>query len=132
MHQPARLPALQPPSPANARLSPPLVERSLSESDAWLILRFLAAFAWADLEVTAAERAYVFAAAQALGIPPDAHEKIADWLDCPPAPEAIDPTRVPRRLRAPLKRLVWGIIICDGRVSAEEEENWALFVQLLP
>lgn len=71
--------------------------------EAWRYVRvFLAVFCWAP----GYAEANVVRVARALAHEfPHESEPIADWLGCPPTPEAVDPARVPPWVRPTVLRV---------------------------
>ncbi len=58
-------------------------------------------------------------------------EQVRGWLDLPPAPESIDPTRVPITHRQVFIEAIRGVIAADGEIAPEELENFRLFHDLV-
>jgi ABC-2 type transport system ATP-binding protein len=80
--------------------------QQLSRPERLQLMRFVCTFAWADLEVTDAERAFVGGLIRRLQLPPDEVELVEGWLKVPPTPDEVDPTDVPRAHRELLLRAV--------------------------
>jgi uncharacterized tellurite resistance protein B-like protein len=95
------------------------------------LLRFVCAFAWADLEIAERERSFVVDMAQKLGCDDEDLEEIESWLEVPPRPEDVDPTDIAPEHRQLALQLAIQMISADGRVEQEEVEILSLFEQLL-
>ncbi len=95
-------------------------------------MKFVCSFAWADLEIRPEERSFVAGMIRRLDLDRGESRLVEAWLDVPPEPEAIDPTRVPLEHRKLFIESVEGVIRADGEVSPEERENLTLFKRLLP
>ncbi len=105
--------------------------KTLSRDDRLLLLKFVCAFAWADLEVNTKERSFVHALVKRLQL--DAEEKalVEGWLEFPPKPEEVDPNKVPARHRKVFLDTARDLISADGIVDEAEAENFALLEDLL-
>ena len=107
--------------------------QALSASDDHLcVLRFAASFLWADLELDLAEHAFFLELAAELGVPQESLPAVVDLLSSPPAPEDVDPTRVPPALAATVRSVALRAIASDGRVLPREMELFELLDELLP
>ena len=95
-------------------------------------MKFVCSFAWADLEIRPEERSFVARLISRLDLDPSEALQVAAWLDLPPEPEGVDPTRVPLEHRELFLESVEGVIHADGEISPEERENLTLFRHLLP
>jgi hypothetical protein len=96
------------------------------------VLRFAASFLWADLEIDEREEAFFVGLARELGISKRAMPQVVEMLRAPPAPEHVDPTRVPSALAARVRDAALRAIASDGRVAPREMELWDLLDELLP
>ena len=103
---------------------------ALSRSERLQLLRFVTSFAWADLEVTPAERAFIHRLVSRLHLDPEEARKVEGWMKVPPPPDDIDPTTVPHEHRLLLLTVVREMMQADGDVSEEERETLALLEQL--
>ena len=97
---------------------------SLSRDDRKLLLRFLCAFAWTDLEVTDKERKFVKRLVERLGVTGEDAEDVEGWLHVAPAPGSVDPTRVPAEHRRTFVEAVRAMIYADGKVDDEERAQF--------
>jgi uncharacterized tellurite resistance protein B-like protein len=95
------------------------------------LMKFVCSFAWADLEITDAEREYVARLVRRLDLDSEERKRVDGWLELPPPPESVDPTRIPAEHRRVFVDAVQGVIAADGEIATEERENLALFSALL-
>jgi uncharacterized tellurite resistance protein B-like protein len=84
------------------------------------LLRVLAAAAWVDGEVQDHERAFVEKLLDKLPIGDDERKVALAYLDAPPHPAEVDPSKIPPEHREALVKLVWQIIGADGKISDDE------------
>jgi uncharacterized tellurite resistance protein B-like protein len=103
---------------------------SLSTAERLQLLRFVASFAWADLEVVPEERAFVRRLVKRLRLSPEEMRQVDGWLETPPDPDDIDPTTIPHAHRALFLDAVRDVIAADGKTAPEERENLGLLEQL--
>lgn len=104
----------------------------LPHADRLCVLRFAAAFLWADLHVDLAEHAFFVALARELGVPNASLPSALEMLSLPPDAEQIDPTRVTPALAATLRDVALRAIASDGRVRTKEMALFDLLDELLP
>jgi uncharacterized tellurite resistance protein B-like protein len=97
---------------------------SLSRDDRMLLVRFLCAFAWTDLEVTDKERGFVKRLVAKLGLEGEDAEEAEEWLHVAPAPGTVDPSKVPAEHRRTFVEAVRAMIYADGKVDPEEREQF--------
>jgi uncharacterized tellurite resistance protein B-like protein len=95
----------------------------LSPSDRLLLLEFLCAFAWTDLEVTENERRFVRRILALANLGPDDAQQVETWLDVAPPPGDTDPTRVPPQHRQVFLDAVRAMVYADGNVDVEERAS---------
>lgn len=105
--------------------------KKLSRDDRLLLLRFVCSFAWADLEVRDAEKKFVNRLVDKLGLDEAERKQVAAWLRVPPAPEDVDPAKVPREHRKLFLDAAREMIGADGEIAPDERENLELFEALL-
>lgn len=103
----------------------------LSKEDRMLLLQFVCAFAWADLEVRDPERAFVTRLMDKLDLDADERKQVQSWLEISPSPEDVDPNKIPKAHRQIFIDAARAMIYSDGEVDAEERENLELLRQLL-
>jgi uncharacterized tellurite resistance protein B-like protein len=94
------------------------------------LLRFVTSFAWADLTVTAGERAYVHRLVSRLHLTPEEAVKVEGWLRSPPSEDEVDPTTIPHQHRQLFLDAVREMMEADGETSPEERETFSLLEQL--
>jgi tellurite resistance protein len=105
--------------------------QSLSKEERLLLLKFVCAFAWADLKIEDSERKFVHRLVKRLQLDPDEARQVDGWLDVAPAPSEVDPNLVPRRHRQIFIDAARAMIFADGEVDPEERENLELLKALL-
>ena len=105
--------------------------RDRKKDERLLLLKFVCAFAWADLEVKASERALVTKLVSKLELDADEKEQVQQWLKTPPRAEEVDPNRIPRAHRALFLDTARQMIAVDGEIDDAERENLDLLEQLL-
>lgn len=105
--------------------------KSLSKEDRLSLMRFVCSFAWADFEIQDEERTFIGKLMKCLELDPEEKDQVREWLKLPPAPEDVDPTRIPRKHRQLFLDAVEGVVMADGVLDPDEEENLALFRELL-
>ncbi len=103
---------------------------SLGREDRLQLMKFVCAFAWADLEIQSEERHFVDKLVEKLGLEAD-RELIAGWLRSPPPAEEVDPTRVPAEHREVFLDVARQLFEADGVVDEHEQEQFELLQQLL-
>jgi len=102
----------------------------LGREDRLRLLRFVIAFAWADLAISAGEIAYVHRLVVRLGLEPDEAARVEKWLKSPPQPEEVDPTEIPRQHRQLFIDAVREMATSDGEMTEEEKESLELLERL--
>jgi uncharacterized tellurite resistance protein B-like protein len=95
----------------------------LSREDRLLLLKFVCAFAWTDLEVRDSERRFVRRLVKRLQLDADDAKQVDEWLSIAPSPQSVDPARVPLAHRRTFVEAVRALIYADGEVEAEEREQ---------
>lgn len=97
---------------------------ALSRDERLLLIEFVCAYAWTDLEVHPGERRFVERLVARLELSAADREQVAQWLHVAPAPGDLDPARVPREHRRAFVEAVRAMIYADGNVEAEEREQF--------
>lgn len=105
--------------------------KELGKSERILLLKFVCAFAWADLEVKKSERDLIHRLMQKLELDPEERAEVERCLKRPPKPEEVDPNRIPRAHRDLFLKAARQVIAIDGEVDPAERENLELLEQLL-
>jgi hypothetical protein len=103
----------------------------LTAKDRVRLMKFVCSFVWADLEVRDEEKKFVRRMVKKLGLAPEEAKQVDTWLETPPPPEEVDPTRIPVEHRKVFLDTIRDAITSDGEVAKDEWENLALFEQLL-
>ena len=96
----------------------------LSREDRLLLLRFVCAFAWTDLEIRASERKFVERLMDRLALDADDRREVEGYLHVAPAPEDVNPALVPAEHRRAFIEAVRALVYVDGAVDAEEREQF--------
>lgn len=91
------------------------------------VVRFAAAFLWADLELRASERRFLEALATDLGVVLDPRLLVA-----PPPAHDVDPRAVDPALADTVRDVVLHAIAADGHVDEAEMRLFDLLDELLP
>ena len=113
--------------PARAR---PTLDR-LARKERMRLMKFVCSFVWADLSVRPQEREFVERLVDRLSLSASERADVQAWLERPPAPESVDPFEIPRSQRRLFLRSIKEVIVADGEIAPEEQENLALLEDLL-
>ncbi|MCC6213760.1 MAG: TerB family tellurite resistance protein [Polyangiaceae bacterium] len=97
---------------------------TLSREHRLLLLEFVCAFAWTDLEIRDGERRFVRRLVDRLALAEEDRGQVDEWLAIAPSPGAVDPARVPVEHRRTFVETVRALIYSDGDVDAEERERF--------
>ena len=103
----------------------------LTDDEKLRLLRFMCAFAWADLQISAREREFVVGLISRLGLSPDDAGRAVQWLDHPPAEEDLDPSEIPVEHRRLFLDAALEMLSKDGVIDALEAEHFAIFEALV-
>jgi len=103
----------------------------LEPVDRLRLMKFVCAFAWADLEVADQERSFVQKMVRQLHITGDDARQVKAWLELPPKVDGRDPNEIPREHRKIFLDVARELVAADGTISEEERENLSLLEQLL-
>jgi uncharacterized membrane protein YebE (DUF533 family) len=103
----------------------------ISPVDRTRILRFAAAFLWADIEPVESERRFLADLAYELGVD-DAPDMVAALLKRPPTPEDVDPNGVRANVADIVRQAALRAIAADGHVDSTEMAMFELLDDLLP
>lgn len=103
----------------------------LTNDEKLRLLRFMCAFAWSDLQISAREREFVVGLIGRLGLSPDDAGRAVRWLDHPPAEEELDPSDIPPEHRRLFLEAALEMVSKDGVIDALEAENFAIFEALV-
>lgn len=91
----------------------------LTRDERMLLLKFVCAFAWTDLEVREGERRFVRRLCERLALDPEERAEVEGWLHVAPAPSDVDPSRVPPAHRRTFIEAARGVIYADGDSDTE-------------
>jgi uncharacterized tellurite resistance protein B-like protein len=105
--------------------------KTLTREDRLLLLKFVCAFAWADLEIHQKERHFVRRLMKKLQLDAGEQHLVEGWLDVPPKPEEVDPNKVPSQHRKLFLDTARELISADGTIDEAEAENFSLLEDLL-
>lgn len=94
-------------------------------------MKFVCSFAWADLEIRPAERAFIGGLIERLALHEEEQAMVRSWLEVPPPVELVDPMLVPREHRQIFLEEIKGVIESDGEISPEERESFEIFEALI-
>jgi uncharacterized tellurite resistance protein B-like protein len=97
---------------------------ALSASDRLLLMKFLCAFAWTDLEVSDKERHFVRRLVELAKLGPDDAKQVEEWLEVAPAPSSVDPKLVPPQHRRLFVDSIRALVYADGKVDPDERESF--------
>ncbi len=103
----------------------------LSSTARLRLLRFVCSFAWADLQVTPAERAAVQVLVRRLRLTAAEKLQVSGWLEVPPPADDVDPNDIPPGQRQLFLDEVRRVVGADGRLSGEEQTSYRVFERLL-
>lgn len=104
---------------------------SLSRDDRLLLLQFVCAFVWSDLEVHKKEKQFVHRLVKELKLDSDEQAQVELWLQRPPRAEDVDPQKVPIRHRKLFLDTARAVIGADGFIDEAEAETFQLLEDLL-
>jgi uncharacterized tellurite resistance protein B-like protein len=96
----------------------------LSRDERLLLLRFVCAFAWTDLQIHPGERKFVERLIERMQLSSDDRAEALAYLHVAPSPEATNPKLVPPQHRQMFIDSVRALIYADGEVDAEERERF--------
>lgn len=95
----------------------------LSRDERLLLLKFVCAFAWTDLEVTESEKAFVRRLVERFDLDTEDRSQVEAWLHTSPAPSELDPASIPAQHRRTFVEAARAMIYADGNVDDEEREQ---------
>lgn len=104
---------------------------SPSSADRLRLLRFVCSFAWADLDVSPAERAYVHELVERLHLSTAEAAEVEGWLQVPPPAEDVDPFDIPMQHRQAVLEAAAEMIKVDGRLDHRELESYMILEALI-
>jgi uncharacterized tellurite resistance protein B-like protein len=95
----------------------------LDRNERLLLLRFVCAYAWTDLEIKEGERKFVERLANRMELSDDDRKEVDQWLHVAPAPSDVDPKKVPVEHRRVFFEAVRAVLYADGEADAEEKQH---------
>ena len=98
--------------------------QELSRDERLLLLRFVCAFAWTDLEIKDGERKFVARLMHRMQLSPEDRAEVDGYLHVAPSPESTNPRLIPREHRRVFIDAVRALIYADGDVDIEERERF--------
>lgn len=104
---------------------------TLSTADRLQLMRFVCAFAWADLAVSGEERLFVADCIRKLGFTEAERKQVWAWLEVPPDADDIDPSDIPPQHRQAFIEAMGRVVAADDEVSPQEREALVLLSQLM-
>ena len=104
---------------------------NLSRDDRMKLMRFVCAFAWADLEVAEEERLFVSGLMQKMDLNDVEAADVASWMAHPPAPEEVDPMEIPTEHKEVFLSAIREMVKADGEIAKHEADSYVLIEQLL-
>jgi uncharacterized tellurite resistance protein B-like protein len=96
---------------------------ALSREDRMLLLKFVCAFAWTDLQVKDSERRFVRRLVSRLRLSTEDAQQVEEWLTIAPSPQSVDPKKIPREHRSAFVDAARAVIYADGEVDPEERDG---------
>jgi len=96
----------------------------LSRDERLLLLRFVCAFAWTDLEIRDGERKFVERLMERMQLSSNDRAEVESYLHVAPAPEETNPKLVPPEHRRIFLDSLRALIYADGEVDAEERQRF--------
>ena len=103
----------------------------LTRDERLLLIKFVCAFAWADLSVDDRERRFVERLIRRLELDEDALALAERWLAVAPAPHEVDPKQVPAEHRKTFIDTIRALIYVDGKVDDDERASFERLKQAL-
>ncbi|MEM6954679.1 MAG: TerB family tellurite resistance protein [Myxococcota bacterium] len=105
--------------------------QTLDREDRLRLMKFICSFAWADLEIQDEERVFIGKLVKQLELDEEETAQVEEWLKLPPTADELDPAEIPRQHRELFLETARAMIVSDGRIDADEAENFALFELLV-
>ena len=98
------------------------MDATLSSDEKLQIMRFICAFAWADLKVVNAEKKLIARFSDILDLSPKEREAVNGWIAHPPRPEEIDPYEISPHLKETILSAAQAVSMIDGHFDAKEAD----------
>jgi len=96
---------------------------ALSRDERLLLIKFVCAYAWTDLEIHEGERRFVERLVQRLELDANDRAEVEQWLHVAPSPGEVDAALVPAEHRRAFVESVRAVMYADGHVEPEEREQ---------
>lgn len=109
----------------------PAMIQTLDREDRLRLMKFVCSFAWADLEIQDEERAFIGRLVTQLELDDAEKAQVDEWLKLPPTADELDPAEIPVAHRELFLETARAMIVSDGKIDADEAENFALFELLV-
>ena len=107
------------------------MDMELTTEEKLSVMRFICAFAWADLEIQQAERKLINQIMEVIQLAEEHRPTVLGWLDRPPRAEDVDPLSIPDNLKELILDAATGVILADGELQDAEIDLLDLFQQIL-
>ena len=104
---------------------------NLKPADRLQLMKFVCAFAWADLQVSGEEKLFVADCIRRLHFTDAERKQVWAWLEVPPSPDEVDPTDIPVEHRQLFIEALGRLVASDDEVSPQERESLVLLSQLM-
>lgn len=95
------------------------------------ICKFLCGVAWADAQVDPAERDYILNLAELMGLSGAQRASVEQWLQLPPDPHDIAPSRLSTSDKHDLIQQALILVNIDGKITTHEERLITLLGKML-
>lgn len=95
----------------------------LSPPHRLLLLKFAAAFAWADLTIQPAEARFVRRLAERLELAEEEAAQVEAWLITAPPPGSLSPEQIPDEHRRVFLETARAVMYVDGDIDEEERQQ---------
>ena len=107
------------------------MDSTLTSEEKLQIMRFVCAFAWADLKVVAAEKKLIERFSNILSLTESEKQSVASWVAHPPRPEEIDPYQISDHLKETIITAAQAVSIVDGDFDPKEADLLDLLKSIL-
>jgi len=104
---------------------------NLSTTERLQLMKFVCAFAWADLDVSGEEKLFVADCIRRLHFTDVEKKQVWAWLEVPPEPDEIDPSDIPAAHRQAFIEALGRLVAADDEISSGEREALVLLSQLM-
>lgn len=104
---------------------------TLSPTERLQLMKFVCAFAWADLDVSGEEKLFVADCIRRLHFTEAEKKQVWAWLEVPPDADELDPTDIPAAHRQAFIEAIGRLVAADDQVTAQEREALVLLSQLM-